>query len=233
MWAPYQGPLDAYPRVALQQITGPLIRQRVRKMAQPISTTITIDAAAPGLIVIARIACQVFEVVHTGDTSTTAQALRDLITLRRPAWTVGGAGADVTVSDPLRLIFDARGINYCAEVNADDGDIVYVFVYTREITVQASVFATTSKMWATDGSSQLAIQITDAVDEWDPAPHRVFMRPGNVGSILAFPSGQSGALTQNVVEITAWYTEAANPLVDLVERVSGTVNDEAFITDPP
>jgi hypothetical protein len=202
-------------------------------MAQPISTTITVDAASSGLTVIARIACQIFEVTHTGDASTTAQLLRDLITLRRPAWTVGGAGADVTVSDPARLIFDVRGINYCTEANADDGDPVYVFVYTRELTVQASVFATTSKMWDSDGSSRLAIQISDAVDYWDPLPHMVFMRLGNVTSLLGFPSGQSGALTQNVVEITAWYTEAANPLVDLAERASGTVNGEAFITDPP
>lgn len=227
VWAPYQGPLS-YPRVSLQQILGPTSTQVQRRQGQPISTTITLGAAAPGADAGFRVAGQIFEVDHDGDAGTAAASLRALVAARRPDWTVGGAGADVTISDPARLIFGARGLWNCTEVNADDGDSVYYFVRRRELTIQAACFSLESKQWETTGSSAMAIRVADAIHAWDPNPHWVYTASRQVTGAITFPGQQAEPVVQNVVEILAWYTEAASPLTGGIDSATGTVNGAAF-----
>lgn len=226
VWAPYQAPLQ-YPCVSIQSILGPSSRQTQRRMGQPISTTLTVGAAGAGADTGFRVAGQIFEVDHTGDASTTAASLRALVASRRPTWTVGGAGAGVTISDPARLIFGSRGLWNCTEANADDGDPVYYFVNRRELTFQASCYSLESEQWTSTGSGEMARVIHDAVHAWDPDPHRVYTSARAVNNAIQFPM-QSEPVLGSVVEILAWYTEAASPLTGGIDSVTGTVNGSAF-----
>ena len=233
VWAPFQGPLTGYPWIALQQIDGPNGIRIDWRMGQPISGTITVLAGAPGDQVGVRISQQVFEVTHDGSAATTGDALRTLIAERRPAWTVGGAGDTITIADPSRLIFSIEPFWSTSAVTANDGEELRYTSMERLLRVQASIYSTETKQWETNASGTLAIAIRDALHAWDPAPHRVYIRPGAVQQSLVFPGVQADPVIGAVVEMSAWYTEATNPQTELLETVSGTIGGVPFVTDPP
>lgn len=176
VWARYQGNVT-YPWCVLQFVAGPDSVPEQRKRVQLQMVTWTIAAGAPGAVVAARIGGRVLFTPHTGNSTTTAQALASQMPAHWSAvrvanvWTISGPDILAAIAyEGGSLTTTAVGEPFRAEVSRRTARV--------QVTVWTQLDSTgRPARWDPTGCDTLALKAQTALRQILPDPYRIYVKP--------------------------------------------------------
>lgn len=204
VWVPYDGPADVYPRVAIQELTGPDDTSEGLAVERLVVLEFTFTDGVARVVV----ANHLFEFA-AADAVTAAQEFRTALAERRPSWTVGGAGAVVTVSGSyIAPIFVGHSAaHYGATMVETPGAQIVAETLSRYMTAQYTVFSTTPRGSDATGAKTIAEQVGDAVRGSNLTGESIGVDVLRRLPVYQVPTERAGYVYQVVIEVSVRWRE--------------------------
>lgn len=217
VWVPYDGPADVYPRVAIQELTGPDDMSEGLSPERLAVLTFTFEAGQVRVIV----ANHLFT-ASAADADAAAQAFRDQLASRRPEWAVGGTGAVVTVSGVPQtpILAGHSAAHYGATMTETLGAEVVAETLTRQTTAQYTVFSTTPRGSDPTGAKAIAEQVCDAIRGSHLTGESIGVDILRRLPVYQVPTERAGYVYQVVIEVSVkWRQPKTHSALDDLGRI--------------
>lgn len=205
VWAPFDGQRCKYPWVALQLVSGPDMLRIDKRVGQPLSLNLTVQAGTVGDTVSARVGCVWVSVNHTGDVNTTAEAFEGRLLQLCPDLSITRVGNELQISGGLLLWGEAADATVMGKT--DVGNPVEYITVRHEYVFQVTAFAREPRAWLETGALRTAKKAWQRLRRFRGEAERLSFHPRAMLQNINFPPGKAYSETQVLFEVAAAYTE--------------------------
>lgn len=216
-WVPLEhSPTYPYATIEPEAVQTSRLDRLYRKRQQ---VTVTVLAGAPGATVAVHVGGRYLTIAHTGDASTTAQALQGTM----PAhWTVGRAGAVLTVTGAD--VYGGAAYEGATVSQAVYGDFTLIDWYRHEARFRIQVRHTLANAYGAQGALQLALNARARVASLPVDNYRVAFAADAAVQPIFLPDPDGRRYTVATFRVSAaWAEPEALPATTYVDAAPVTV----------